>query len=395
MKTSGSKSPRDRINKTVLEVPRSGIRDFFDIVSTRDDVISLGIGEPDFDTPWHVREAAVFALEKGGAVSHYTSNMGLIRLRKALSSYVAQFFGMEYDPEKEILVTVGVSEAMDLAIRAVTEPGDEVLYHEPAFVSYAPLVAFAGGKPVAVETSREDGFQLTRERLEEKVTDRTKVLMLNYPNNPTGATITPEGLAGIADFAKEHDLLVITDEIYAELTYEGTHTSIITMPGMRERTIFLHGFSKTWAMTGFRMGYACAIPELTEAMMKIHQYSMMSAPTPSQAAACSALTDCAEDIEYMRGEYLKRRNFLCSSFEDMGLPCVKPGGAFYVFPYIGECGLSSYDFAMRFLEEQAVAMVPGTAFGACGEGYIRGSYATSMDDLKEAITRLKSFIASL
>jgi aminotransferase len=390
---SGSKSLRDKISKTVADIPRSGIRDFFDIVSTRHDIISLGIGEPDFDTPWHIREAGIFSMEKGA--THYTANLGLMKLRRALAQYVDSFFGISYDPAKEVLVTVGVSEAMDLAVRAVINPGEEVLYHEPCFVSYAPIVSLAQGVPVPIRLGQEQDFVLTRALLEEHVSERSKVLILNYPNNPTGAVIPREELQGIAELVVERDLLVISDEIYAELTYEGEHCSIATFPGMKERTIFLHGFSKSWAMTGFRMGYACAPHELTEAMMKIHQYTMMSAPTPSQEAALEALARPDDDIPPMRDEYRRRRNYIANAFKDMGLPCSYPRGAFYAFPYIGDLGVSSHDFAMRFLEEEDVAVVPGTAFGSCGEGYVRCSYATAMDDIKEAMVRFERFIGRL
>lgn len=390
---SGSKSPRSRVAPHVRDIPRSGIRDFFDIVSTMKDVISLGIGEPDFDTPWHIREAAIHSLEQG--VTSYTSNLGLLSLRKALSAYVQRTFGVTYDPAAEILITVGVSEALDLAVRALLEPGDEVLYHEPCYVSYNPVIVFAHGKPVAVETRAENGFRLTRADLEARVTPRTRLLMLNYPNNPTGATLGPEDVRDIADFAVKHDLIVITDEIYAELTYDGKHTSIAALPGMKERTIFLHGFSKAWAMTGFRLGYACAPAELTEAMMKIHQYTMLCAPITAQEAAVEALTQPEEDIEEMRSEYQRRRNFLHNSFTEMGLPCAKPAGAFYAFPSIAHLGLSSREFALKFLDEEKVAMVPGTAFGRCGEGFVRAAYATGMDDLKEAMLRLQRFIKRL
>jgi aminotransferase len=390
---SGSKSLRDKISKTVADIPRSGIRDFFDIVSTRHDIISLGIGEPDFDTPWHIREAGIFSMEKGA--THYTANLGLMKLRRALAQYVDSFFGISYDPAKEVLVTVGVSEAMDLAVRAVINPGEEVLYHEPCFVSYAPIVSLAQGVPVPIRLGQEQDFVLTRALLEEHVSERSKVLILNYPNNPTGAVIPRKELQGISELVVERDLLVISDEIYAELTYEGEHCSIATFPGMKERTIFLHGFSKSWAMTGFRMGYACAPHELTEAMMKIHQYTMMSAPTPSQEAALEALARPDDDIPPMRDEYRRRRNYIANAFKDMGLPCSYPRGAFYAFPYIGDLGVSSHDFAMRFLEEEDVAVVPGTAFGSCGEGYVRCSYATAMDDIKEAMVRFERFIGRL
>jgi aminotransferase len=390
---SGSKSLRSRVAPHVRDIPRSGIRDFFDIVSTMKEVISLGIGEPDFDTPWHIREAAIHSLEQGA--TSYTSNLGLLSLRKALSGYVDRTFGVSYDAASEILITVGVSEALDLAVRALLVPGDEVLYHEPCYVSYAPVIVFAHGKPVAVETRAENGFRVTRADLEAKVTPRTRLLMLNYPNNPTGATLRPEDVRDIADFAVQHDLIVITDEIYAELTYDGKHTSIASLPGMKERTIFLHGFSKAWAMTGFRLGYACAPAELTDAMMKIHQYTMLCAPITAQEAAVEALQQPEEDIAEMRSEYQRRRNFLHNSFNEMGLPCNKPAGAFYAFPSVGHLGLTSKAFALKFLDEEKVAMVPGTAFGPCGEGFVRAAYATGMDDLKEAMNRLQRFIKRL
>jgi aminotransferase len=393
MPTSDSKSPRSFIASHVVDMPRSGIRDFFDIVSTMKDVISLGIGEPDFDTPWHVREFTVFALERGA--THYTSNMGLLELRRAIARYVEKTFRASYEPEKEILITVGVSEALDLALRALLNPGDEVLYHEPCYVSYRADVVLAHGRPLTVETRRDNEFRLTRAMLEQKATPRTKLLLLNFPNNPTGATLRKEDLVEIAAFARERDLLVITDEIYAELTHDGEHTSIASLPGMKERTIFLHGFSKAWAMTGFRLGYACAPPELTEAMMKVHQYTMLCAPTMSQKAAIEALAKPEADVKVMTAEYRRRRNLLVRGFEDMGLPCTRPGGAFYAFPYIGHLGISSRDFALKLLEEEKVAVVPGTAFGACGEGFVRCAYATSMDNLQEAIRRMGRFVERL
>jgi len=386
------RTPGDFIAGHLADIPRSGIRDFFEIVSTRKDVISLGIGEPDFVTPWHVREQAMFALERGATT--YTSNRGLIELRRAISAYVGKAFGVTYNPETEILITVGVSEALDLAIRAITNPGDEILYHEPCFVSYGPEIRFAHGVPVAVSTRREDGFRLTRAMLEEKVTPRTKALLLNFPTNPTGATLTQADVEDISAFAKQHDLLVITDEIYSELTYDGGRASIAAVPGMKERTIFLHGFSKGWAMTGFRLGYACSPPELSEAMMKIHQYIMMCAPIISQKAALEALKT-QDDTEEMRQSYEKRRNFLCAALNDMGIPCHVPHGAFYVFPYIGDYGLTSKDFALRLLDEENVACVPGSAFGACGEGFLRCCYATDIKEIKEACLRMARFVKRL
>jgi aminotransferase len=386
----GSLSLRDRLNTTVRDIPRSGIRDFFDLVTTMKDVISLGIGEPDFDTPWHVRESTVFALERGA--THYTSNLGYIELRRALSGYATKVFGAEYNPESEILITVGVSEALDLALRAIINPGDEVLYHEPCYVSYRATILFSNGIPVPIETRAENGFRLTRAMLEAKVTPRTKVLMLNFPNNPTGGVMSREDLDAIAAFAVERDLLVITDEIYAELTYDSPHTSIVSLPGLRDRTILLHGFSKAWAMTGFRLGYACGPAELIEAMMKIHQYTMLCASSLSQKAAIEALARPASDIGEMVGEYRRRRNFIAAAFAEMDLECHRPLGAFYAFPSVGKFGMTSKDFAMKFLKEERVAVVPGTAFGACGEGFLRCAYATSMDNIKEAMIRLQRFV---
>jgi aminotransferase len=374
------------------EIPRSGIRDFFDVVSTRKGVISLGIGEPDFVTPWRIRESAIFALDRGA--TSYTSNRGLLELRRAIAAYVARTFGVAYDPETEILVTVGVSEALDLAVRAIVEPGDEVLYHEPCFVSYAPEVRLAHGVPVAVRTRREDGFRLTREMLERHATPRTRALILNFPTNPTGATLTRADVEGIAAFACARDLVVITDEIYSELTYEGERVSVVAQPGMKERTLFLHGFSKGWAMTGFRLGYACAPPELSEAMMKIHQYIMMCAPILSQKAAIEALRTDVDTAE-MREAYRRRRNVICAALNEMGLPCSRPTGAFYVFPYVGHHGLNSRDFALRLLDAQNVACVPGSAFGASGEGHLRCSYATDLEEIREAMTRMAAFVQGL
>ena len=390
---NASVSLRNRINTVVRDIPRSGIRDFFDIVTTMKDVISLGIGEPDFDTPWHVREATVFALERGA--THYSSNLGYIELRRALSKYVAKHFGAEYNPENEILITVGVSEALDLALRALINPGDEVLYHEPCYVSYRATILFAGGVPLAVETKAENGFRLTRAMLEAKCTPKTKVLMLNFPNNPTGAVMSRQDLEDIAAFARERDLIVITDEIYAELTYDAPHTSIVSLPGMKDRTIFLHGFSKAWAMTGYRLGYAAGPAELIEAMMKVHQYTMLCASSLAQKAAIEALTRPEVDVGEMVAEYRRRRNFLAASFAEMGLECHRPLGAFYAFPSIAKFGLKSKDFALKFIHEERVAAVPGTAFGDCGEGFIRCAYATKMDNIKEAMVRLQRFIGKL
>jgi aminotransferase len=383
-------SLRDRTNATVRNIPRSGIRDFFDIVSTTKDVISLGIGEPDFDTPWHVLESTMFALERGA--THYTSNYGYLELRKALASYVGKKFGVEYNPANEILVTVGVSEALDLAMRALINPGDEVLYHEPCYVSYRATILLAHGAPVAVETKPENGFRLTRGILEARVTPKTKVLMLNFPNNPTGAIMGDQDLEEIAAFACERDLIVVTDEIYGELTYDSPQTSIVSLPGMRERTLFLHGFSKAWAMTGFRLGYAAGPADLIEAMMKIHQYTMLCASSMGQKAAIEALARPEADVSAMVDEYRRRRNFIVAAFKEMGIECHRPLGAFYAFPSVATFKLSSKEFALALLQEEKVALVPGTAFGACGEGFVRCAYATSMENLKEAMRRIQRFI---
>jgi len=390
---SGSLSLRNRINATVRDIPRSGIRDFFDIVTTMKDVISLGIGEPDFDTPWHVRESTVFALERG--VTHYTSNLGYLELRRALTGYVAKNFGAQYNPDIEVLITVGVSEALDLALRALINPGDEVLYHEPCYVSYRATILFANGVPAEVPTRAENGFRLTRAMLEERVTPKTKILMLNFPNNPTGAIMARKDLEEIAAFAIERDLIVITDEIYGELTYDAPHTSIVSIPGIKERTIFLHGFSKAWAMTGFRLGYACGPAELIEAMMKVHQYTMLCASSLSQKAAFEALARPETDIAEMVDEYRRRRNYIAAAFKEMGVQCHTPLGAFYAFPSVAQFGLSSKDFALKLLHEERVAVVPGTAFGACGEGFVRCAYATSMDKIKEAMARIARFTKKL
>ncbi len=390
---NASPSLRDFLNVTVRDIPRSGIRDFFDIVTTMKDVISLGIGEPDFDTPWHVRESAVFALERG--VTHYTSNLGYLDLRQALARYAAKTFGADYNPQTEVLVTVGVSEALDLALRALINPGDEVLYHEPCYVSYRATILFAHGVPVEVETRAENGFRLTRAMLEARTTPRTKLLMLNFPNNPTGAIMSRADLEDIAAFVRERNLIVITDEIYGELTYDGQHTSLVSLPGMRDRAILLHGFSKAWAMTGFRLGYACGPAELIEAMMKIHQYTMLCASSLSQKAALEALARPETDVTEMVDEYRRRRNFIAAALVEMGLPCHRPLGAFYAFPSIAGLGLSSRDFALKLLHEERVAVVPGTAFGACGEGFVRCAYATSMRNIEEAMLRLKRFVTRL
>lgn len=388
--TTDSKSRRSFVSPSLQSIPRSGIRDFFDIVANRKDVISLGIGEPDFVTPWHVRVAAIQAIEKGA--THYTANLGMPELRQAIAQYVAGAFQVSYDWKTQILVTVGVSEALDLAIRAVVEPGDEVLYHEPCFVAYAPLIRMAHAVPVPVETSAADGFRLQVAALEAKVTSRSRVLLLNFPTNPTGATLRRADVEALAAFAIRHDLLVITDEVYSELTYEGERVSLAAIPGMPERTIFLHGFSKAWAMTGFRLGFACAPADLIEAMMKIHQYCMMSAPTVSQMAGIEAIRSGADDIVEMRESYRQRRNCICAALNEMGLTCHVPEGAFYVFPSIQATGLSSKDFALRLIQEESVACVPGSAFGACGEGYLRCCYATDIKLIREAMLRMARFV---
>jgi aminotransferase len=382
---------RSRIATHVRDIPRSGIRDFFEIVQSMKEVISLGIGEPDFVTPWHIREAAVYSLEKGK--TGYTSNLGSPRLRRSIAAYVGKHFSVEYNPHDEIIVTVGVSEAIDLALRALLNPGDEVLYHEPCYVSYSPSIQLAGGIPVPVATRAEEEFTLRVADLEKAVTPQTRVLMLNFPTNPTGAVMPLEELKKIAAFAVKHDLVVLTDEIYSELTYdELPHHSIAALPGMKERTVFLHGFSKAFAMTGWRIGYACGPADIIEAMMKIHQYSILCAPVMGQEAAIEALDRGARSVERMREEYRLRRNHIVSSLNEAGIPCHLPKGAFYVFPDIRGTGLSSKEFSLKLLEEQKVAVVPGTAFGPGGEGYVRCSYATAMDQIKIATGRIAEFV---
>lgn len=389
----GASPLRERIATHVRELPRSGIRDFFELVRGRRDVISLGIGEPDFVTPWHIREAAVYALDHGATA--YTSNLGLQELREAVADYVRRTCGVTYHPHNEILITVGVSEGLDLAVRAVVEPGDEVLCHEPCYVSYVPVVRLAHGRPVMVETTAEERFRIRRSDLESRVSSRTKALLLNFPTNPTGATLDRHDAEALADFAIEHDLLVISDEVYLELTYEGERISMASLPGMRERTILLNGFSKAWAMTGFRLGFACAPSELIDAMMKIHQYTMLCAPIVSQKAAVEALRNGDEDVARMREEYRRRRNWVCAAFQEMGLPCVTPNGAFYAFPSIAGLGVTSREFALRLLDEEGVACVPGTAFGRSGEGHIRCSFATDLGSLKDALDRMAAFVRRL
>lgn len=382
-----------RIASHIRDIPRSGIRDFFEIVQSMKDVISLGIGEPDFVTPWHIREAAVYSLEKGK--TGYTSNLGLPRLRRSISTYVEKHFSVEYNPHDEIIVTVGVSEAIDLALRALLNHGDEVLYHEPCYVSYAPTISLAHGVPIGIPTLAEDHFTLRAAALEKAVTPKTRVLMLNFPTNPTGAVMPLDELEKIAAFAVKHDLIVLTDEIYSELTYdEVKHHSIAALPGMKERTIFLHGFSKAFAMTGWRIGFACGPADIIEAMMKIHQYSILCAPIMGQEAAVEALERGGRSVERMREEYFLRRNFIVSYLNDAGIPCHSPKGAFYVFPDIRGTGLTSKEFSFKLLETKKVAVVPGTAFGPSGEGYVRCSYATGMDQIKLAVERIADFVRS-
>jgi aminotransferase len=380
-----------RIASHVRDIPRSGIRDFFEIVQSMKGVVSLGIGEPDFVTPWHIREAAVYSLEKGR--TGYTSNLGDPRLRRSIAKYVEKNFSIAYNPHDEIIVTVGVSEGIDLALRALLNPGDEVLYHEPCYVSYSPSIALAGGKAIPVTTRAEDEFVLRAADLEKAVTPPTRVLMLSFPTNPTGAVMPPDELAKIAAFAVKHDLVVLTDEIYSELTYDDLpHHSIAALPGMKERTLFLHGFSKAFAMTGWRIGFACGPNDIIEAMMKIHQYSIMCASTMAQEAAIEALERGQRSMEQMREEYRQRRNFIVSSLNDAGIPCHLPKGAFYVFPDIRSTGLSSKEFSLALLKEKNVAVVPGTAFGASGEGYVRCSYAAALDQIKIAVERIAEFV---
>ncbi|MBP9223259.1 MAG: aminotransferase class I/II-fold pyridoxal phosphate-dependent enzyme [Verrucomicrobiales bacterium] len=390
----------DRIANNVKSIPRSGIRDFFELVQGRDDVISLGVGEPDFSAPWHIREAAIFSLEKGN--TSYTSNLGLLSLRESIAEYVKELFHVSYNPASEILVTVGVSEALDLVFRALLNPGDEVIYHEPCYVSYSPTIALAYGVPVVIETKVEDNFALMASDVAAAITDKTRIILLNFPTNPTGAIEPLEELEKIAQLAIQHDLIVVTDEIYCELLYggedgmsAGSHVSIASFPGMRERTVLLHGFSKAFAMTGFRLGYSCAPAVLTEAMMKIHQYSMLCAPILSQQAAIEALKNGASEVEKMRRAYAQRRNLMLKRFQEMGLPCFAPGGAFYMFPDIRKYGLTSKEFALRLLEEESVAVVPGSAFGKAGEGSVRACYATAFEKLEIALDRIAAFVGRL
>jgi aminotransferase len=378
------------VSSVVRDIPRSGIRDFFDIVQSMKDVISLGVGEPDFVTPWHIREAAIYALERGRTT--YTSNLGLLKLREAVAQHLTKSFGVRYDPKNQILIAVGVSEAMDLAFRAIINPGDEILYHEPCYVSYAPGISLAHGVPVAISCKAEDNFAVRAENIEKAITPRSKALVLNFPTNPTGGTMTREELQKIAALVMRHNLLVITDEIYSELTFEGEHVSIASLPGMLERTIFLHGFSKAYAMTGFRVGYACGPVEIIEAMMKIHQYSMLCASIISQEAALEAIQSGEADTIEMREQYKLRRNFIVHAFNEMGLKCHLPRGSFYAFPNIASTGLGSKEFAVRLLHEEKVACVPGSAFGVSGEGFLRCCFATSLEQIQVACERMARFV---
>lgn len=380
--------------KTVALKP-SGIRKFFDIVSEMKDAISLGVGEPDFDTPWHIRDEGIYSLEKGR--TFYTSNSGLKELREAIAQKLERDQGLSYDPMKEILITVGGSEAIDLMFRAMINPGDEVLIPQPSYVSYEPCAVLADAKPVIIGLTEENKFRLTPEALEKAVTPKSKILVLPYPNNPTGAIMTREDLRAIAPVIREHNLYVLSDEIYGALTYvnEGKHTSIAEIPGMKERTVLVNGFSKAYAMTGWRLGYACGPRAIIRQMTKIHQYAIMCAPTTSQYAAVEAIKNGDEDVERMRISYDQRRRFVLEMLKEMNLPCFEPEGAFYVFPCIREFGMTSEEFATKLLTEKKVAIVPGTAFGDCGEGYLRISYAYSIDDLREALLRLKDFVEEI
>lgn len=383
---------KNLLSDKIVNIAPSGIRKFFDIVSEMPEAISLGVGEPDFDTPWKIREEGIYSLERGR--TFYTSNSGLVELRQAICDYSKRKYNLDYN-EKECLVTIGGSEAIDIAFRAILNPGDEVIVVQPCFVSYAPCVILAGGTPVYLNLSVENEFKLTVEELEMVVTDKTKAIIMAYPNNPTGAIMTKEELEPIADFIKEKDLVVLSDEIYSELTYGCDHTSIASFPGMKERSIVINGFSKAFAMTGWRLGYALGPEEVMEQMTKIHQFAIMAAPTTSQYAAIQAMTDCDKEVEEMKESYNQRRRYLIKAFERIGLECFEAKGAFYMFPSIKEFGLTSEEFATRLLEEEELAVVPGSAFGECGEGFIRISYAYSINELKEALSRIERFITRL
>lgn len=383
---------RNPLSKMVSEMEPSGIRRFFDVASTMDNVISLGVGEPDFDTPWHIREEGIYSLEKGR--TFYTSNAGLLPLRQEVAAYLKRRFSLDYNPD-EVIVTVGGSEAIDIGFRTMLDPGDEVIIPEPCFVSYVPCVRMAGGVPVRLPLEEKDQFKLTKEKLLSAITEKTKMVVLPFPNNPTGAIMTREELQIVADVIKEKDLFVMSDEIYSELSYQGNHVSIAAIPGMRERTVVINGFSKSYAMTGWRLGYAVGPKEIIRQMVKVHQYVIMSAPTTSQYAAIEALRNGDGDVARMRESYDERRRFLVKELREMGIPCFEPMGAFYVFPNISRFGMSSEEFAKKLLEKQRVAVVPGSAFGACGEGFLRISYAYSIEDLKKALIKIKKFIDTI
>ena len=382
------------INQKVQAIQPSGIRKFFDIANEIEDVISLGVGEPDFDTPWHVREEGIYTLQKGR--TFYTANRGLMELRTEISNYIARNHAVQYNPATQVLVTIGGSEAIDLALRACLEPGDEVIYHEPCYVSYLPCITLADGVPVPIPLKEANDFRLTAEELEAAITPKSKALILSFPNNPTGAVMTKEDLEAIAEVIVRHDLLVITDEIYSELSYTGKkHYSLIDLPGMVERTIYINGFSKAYAMTGWRLGYCCGPEEIMAQMVKIHQFAIMAAPTMSQYAGTMALKNGASDVEMMRDSYNQRRRYLMAELERLGIPCFEPFGAFYIFPNISQFGLSSEEFATRLIREHKVAVVPGSAFGQSGEGFVRVSYAYSIEELKQAFERIERFITEL
>ncbi len=384
---------RNPLSETIVKIQPSGIRKFFDIVTEMEDAITLGVGEPDFDTPWHIRDEGIYSLEKGK--TFYTSNAGLKELKIEIDRYLKRRYGVSYNPNNEILVTVGGSEAIDIAMRAMLDPGDEVLIPQPSYVSYEPCCILAGGKPVTIELKAENQFRLTAEELEAAITPKTKLLVLPFPNNPTGAVMEKADLEAIAEVIIKHDIFVLSDEIYSELTYLDNHVTIASLPGMWERTILINGFSKAYAMTGWRLGYACGPELIIKQMTKIHQYAIMCAPTTSQYAAVEALRNGDEDVAKMREEYNGRRRYLMHRFKEMGLDCFEPFGAFYVFPCIKEFGMTSDEFATRLLEAQRVALVPGTAFGDCGEGFLRISYAYSLDVLKKAMDRVEAFITEL
>ena len=384
------KSP---VNTTITGIAPSGIRKFFDIVAEMKDAISLGVGEPDFDTPWRVRDEAIYSLEQGR--TFYTSNSGLLELKEAIAGYLDRKYDLHYHPKDEIMVTVGGSEAIDLAFRAMLEPGDEVLIPQPSYVSYVPCAVLAGGVPVTIDLKEKNEFRLTAQELEEHITDKTKILVLPFPNNPTGAIMEKEDLDAIVDVILRHDIYVMTDEIYSELTYGTEHVSIASLPGMKERTVYINGFSKAFAMTGWRLGYACAPKEILEQMLKIHQFAIMCAPTTSQYAGVEAVKHCDKEVAAMRDEYDGRRRYLLERLRGMGLTCFEPYGAFYMFPSIKEFGMTSEEFATRLLESKKVAIVPGTAFGACGEGFLRISYAYSLESLKVALDRIEEFVTEL